>query len=411
VDVNDTRMMFYMRIPKTGSGTLADRLASAFAPEEVLFLEQDPRPWDRERLLSLRSTRRFVHAHVGRGGGPLSDMPDFDFLSTVREPVARLVSLYRRIRRQPSNAWNRAANALAPGAFFDHFADIFANSQSAYFALAFEALEPEILRNGPIRTLTSALPRVADRVRWLAPTELIDDFVMLWPIETGCTIPNRLVSRNFAPDDGDVSEAARAAILARPRLYDLDNVFWALAYEKFTAWRASVLDKATPWSHPANSRLAFLDGESGIWLRENWHDPALSGDVKQWWAGPGQASRVTFRRGANERFLHFEVDVVSGVAWADIQVVSSVTMKPLSLVHALTGADRVKIFVPLDSYGATGDILVVVPIVMAGIVSTANDNSLIRQSFVAQGWGLSQSGPERAMSRDELGHGANWVGP
>jgi hypothetical protein len=102
---------------------------------------------------------------------------------------------------------------------------------------------------------------------------------------------------------------------------------------------------------------------------------------------------------------------VSGVAWADIQVVSSVTMKPLSLVHALTGADRVKIFVPLDSYGATGDILVVVPIVMAGIVSTANDNSLIRQSFVAQGWGLSQSGPERAMSRDELGHGANWVGP
>lgn len=402
-------MIFYLRIPKTGSETLSSRMASAFLPEETHVLSLELRTWDEDRVKELQRGKRFVDAHVARGGGALANIRDCDFLCTVREPVEQLVSLYRHIRREPASALHRAARTLSAGALFDNFADFFANYQTAYLVLAFEPLEARMERDGPVRTLAAALPRVVDRLRWLVPTEKIDEFVSLWPIQSGIVIPNRHASRNRAPEDGGVGDDARAAIAARPHLTSLDASLWASAREHFAAWRQEVLDKATPWSFPKDSRLAYRNGDSGVWLRDNWRDPLFSGDVKQWWAGPGQLSRVAFRRSVNERFLHFDVVVVSGLNRVDIQALNPETLRPLPLQYESRGPDCVRIYAPLDTFGPAGEIFISVPIVMAGILSTRDDNSLVRQSFASQEWGLSEAGAgERAISREDMGPGAQW---
>jgi hypothetical protein len=408
-DDRSSAMIFYLRIPKTGSETLSSRMASAFLPEETYVLSLELRTWDKDLLTQLQTSKRFVDAHVARGGGALGGIRDCDFLCTVREPVEQLVSLYRHIRREPASVLHRAAERLSAGTFFDNFADMFTNYQTAYLVLAFEALETRMQLVGPLRTLTAALPRAVDRLRWLVPTEKIDAFVSLWPIESGIVVPNRQELRNVASDDDGVGDEARAAIVARPHLTSLDGALWALACEHFAAWRDGVLEKATPWSFPNDSRVAYRDGDSGIWLRDNWRDPLVSNNVRQWWAGPGQVSRVAYRRRDNQRFLHFDVAVVSGLSRVDIQALNHKTLEPLPLQYEPRGPDCVRIYAPLDSTCPVGEMLIAVPLVMAGILSTRGDESLTRQSFVSQEWGLSEAGPgARAVSREAIGPGAQW---
>ncbi len=92
------RPIFFLHLTKTGGQTLAARLASAFRPERVHML-QPPLRWPdhADRLTQLLETRDFIESHVL--GPLLAKCQGIDILTTVRDPIERLISAYKHIRR------------------------------------------------------------------------------------------------------------------------------------------------------------------------------------------------------------------------------------------------------------------------------------------------------------------------
>src|SRR5579871_1818376 len=191
--------IFYLHIPKTGGQTLATRLASAFDLDSVHLMADTLRfPQDVEKLSQLLREKRFIESHVA--GRLLRDFSDRPILCTVREPVAQMLSSWRHIRRETTNRFHRAARTLRPRDFFDLFEDHFINRQTNYLQSAlFEPMRQFIEREGYHRAVYSRLMSCVDRLRWLVPTESIDEFVDLWALETKRSVPNRRATINVAP--------------------------------------------------------------------------------------------------------------------------------------------------------------------------------------------------------------------
>jgi hypothetical protein len=206
-------------------------------------------------------THGFVEAHVTSelvGQRNLTDM-----LVTVRELVAQIMSNFLHIRREPERRLSRAARELDPGTFFDHFGDFFTDFQSRYLLAAFLPLAIEEQRRGFWACAMQHLPRVLDRIRWLVPTDRIDDFVPLWEGETGHRAAERAYATNHAPADGVDLPALEAAIRARPALFALDNVLYQYARTRFDAWANGVQQSRAPWDYPANASRVFHENGGG----------------------------------------------------------------------------------------------------------------------------------------------------
>ena len=88
---------------------------------------------------------------------------------------------------------------------------------------AFVPLRGLIDHLGYYRALNDNFQRSLDRLRWLVPSESIDEFVDLWAVEVRRDVPNRSARINVAPESGRETAEARAAILARPELYAYDD--------------------------------------------------------------------------------------------------------------------------------------------------------------------------------------------
>jgi hypothetical protein len=214
-------------------------------------------------------THDFVEAHVTSellGQRNLTDM-----LVTVREPVAQIMSNFLHIRREPERRLSRAARELDPGTFFDHFGDFFTDFQSRYLLAAFLPLAIEKQRRGFWACAMQHLPRVLDRIRWLVPTDRIDDFVPLWEGETVHRATERAYATNHAPADGVDLPALETAIRARPALFALGNVRYEYARTRFDARANGVQQSHAPWDYPANASRVFHEDGGGVWLRRGWY--------------------------------------------------------------------------------------------------------------------------------------------
>src|SRR5208337_1511214 len=163
---------------KTGGQTLATRLASAFDLDKVHFMkDQLVFSKDIETLDTLLAEKHFIESHVA--GMLLSKRENLPILCTVREPVSQMLSNWRHILREKSNQWHRAAVALRPGEFFDIFGDSFTDHQTTYILSSFVPLHLFIERKGYHRAVYESFLGCVDRIRWLVPTESIDEFVGL----------------------------------------------------------------------------------------------------------------------------------------------------------------------------------------------------------------------------------------
>ncbi len=388
--------MFYLHIPKTGGQTLAHRLASAFAPDKVHMMQEELKyPGDMDKLTSLLREKEFVESHVA--GAMLSDRADLQILCTVREPIGQTLSNWRHIRRDSSNRWHRAAHKLSPGKFFDLFGDDFLNHQTRYAISAFVDLDQLIDRIGYFRAMNGNFQMSLDRIRWLVPTESIDEFVDLWLMETKRNVPNRDAMINVAADEGSDLNEARAAILARPRQHAYDQLLYEIAKDRFAAYRREISQLVAPWSYPDDSRRAYRGERGGIWLAENWHDPeVVVGRQTAWWVGPRRVSEVRIWRANNEHVLKFLITVVNGIEYSDIAVKSKDTGKELKTVKTVRSLDSTGIgmeySISLESLKQKDTILLISPQCFAPILTRDDDPSVMRRSFLASGWRL-EKGP------------------
>src|SRR5687767_14911141 len=96
-------VVYFLHVPKTGGVTLAHLLGRRFPPETVC-----PAALPRELIAlpreSLDSYRLF-HGHFGYKLGALVRRP-LIVLTLLREPVARVVSLYGHVRRVPTHPFH-----------------------------------------------------------------------------------------------------------------------------------------------------------------------------------------------------------------------------------------------------------------------------------------------------------------
>jgi hypothetical protein len=383
--------MFYLHVPKTAGQTLATRLASAFDPDKVhMFQGELVFPRDREKLRALLGEKEFIESHVA--GAMLSEPMDHPILCTIREPIGQMVSNWRHIRRDSSNRWHRGALSLSATEFFDNLGDYFTNHQTNYVISSFVRLRALIDRLGYYRSLNQHLQSSVDRIRWLVPTESIDEFVALWSAETKRQVPNRKATINVAPPEANDQDGARAAVRARPHLYAMDQLLYEMTKDRFAQYRSEVAELIAPWSYPEDSRRACRTERGGIWLTENWHDPETSDGKRAWWSGPQRVSEVRVWRANGEKFLKFFVKGVNGITYRDIVAKSKETGEELPTIRTENpGGEGMNYSIALDSLQEKDAVWLIAPNCYPSIMTTSEDTSLVRRSFLSADWTLAQT--------------------
>ncbi len=384
--------MFYLHIPKTGGQTLATRLASAFDPDKVHMFQRDLEfPQDRERLKTLLREKEFIESHVA--GAMLSEPIDRPILCTIREPVGQMVSNWLHIRRNPDNRWHRAAVSLRPEEFFDLAGDDIMNHQANGLLSTFVNIRALTGSIGYYRAFNQHLQCSVDRIRWLVPTESIDEFLDLWTAETKRSVPNRWAMVNVAPPEssGD-RERGIAAVHAMPHLYAYDQVLYQMAKMRFGEYRREVAELIAPWSYPSDSRRACRTERGGVWLTRNWYDPELHDGKRAWWCGPERVSEIRIWRANGERYLNFFVKGVNGIDYREITARIQKTGAPLPVAYrAVQGRDGMHYSIDLDGLQERDTINLVTLECYPAIATTTHDMGVVRGSFIAVDWNLAHA--------------------
>ena len=384
--------MFYLHIPKTGGQTLATRLASAFDPDKVHMFQNDLAfPRDSEKLKTLVREKEFIESHVA---GPILAEPiDCPILCTIREPVAQMVSNWLHIRRNPDNRWHRAAVSLTPAEFFDLAGDDIMNHQTNGMLSAFVNIRGLTGSIGYYRAFNQHLQGGADRIRWLVPTELIDEFLDLWSAETKRTVPNRWAMVNAAPPEAaEDRERGIIAVRAMPHLYAYDQLLYQMARMRFAEYRQEVAELIAPWSYPHDSRRACRMERGGVWLTRNWYDPEIHDGKRAWWCGPERVSEVRIWRANGERYLNFFVKGVNGIDYREITARTKETAATLPVNHrAVQDGDGMHYSIDLDSLRERDTINLVTLECYPAIATTTHDMGLVRGSFIAVDWTLAHT--------------------
>ncbi len=379
-----TRPIFYLHLPKTGGQTLANRLASAFALDRSHILRGDiVFPRDTGLLNDLLANRDFVEAHVA--GPILVEATAADILCTVRDPVARIVSSYMHVRREPENRLHRAAHALRPAEFFRHYAAHWCNQQSRSLIEAVIPPGEQAVLEGssPDWLHANLLPALA-RIRWLVPTEVIDEFVLLWARETGHHVPAAGLVVNVAPPDPLDQAALHRIVAAMPEIYDLDLALWVRARRWMADYRRRVTLQGVDPRSPAT--LAFSRDEEAIWLTEGWLMPSRDNTgALEWWAGPCRVSRLSLRR-RHSRTLTVDVSVVNGIRRDEIAAFTAADRRPLPC-H-LEGENGTLLSIDLEGLGDEAEVLIAVPEVLTSIEVSSTDTDTTLRSFAGRNWRL-----------------------
>jgi hypothetical protein len=380
-------MLYLLHIPKTGGQTLATRLASAFPPGRTSIMQADIH--GAEELAALAASFDFFEGHPA--GSVLAKRPaGLKVISAVRDPVEQVISHYRHILRAPALPLHKAAQALPPTAFMDRFSHVMFNFQSRCLIRAFHGASPQERIRGEELWLLRHLEAVAEQVDRLLPTERIDEFCLLWSLETGRALRGTEARINEGRSDEVDMEALRAWLRARPERFAVDSLLWQLAQRRYAEWRERLLGADRTSGEPAPATLAWSEGEAAIWLTRDWHPPARRADgVTEWWAGPGFAPEIRLRP-AGRRLLRFEALTFLGVRWDRIRLLRRPDLAAMRIAGKPDPAAKVVRFeaeLPADARGvelclfSPEDTQVLPPVPLAFQVP--------RRGFATQNWGLA----------------------
>lgn len=379
-------MIFFLHIPKTGGQTLATRIAAAFPAGRSYLLQSNIT--SAEELERLCAQYDFVEGHTAAGvlASPQAHM---NIMMAVRDPVEQIISNYRHVRRDPALRLHKTAMAMSPIAFMERCADRIFNFQAKSFIKAFAGMDLLELAGGDDAWVMRHFETSIGRLRWLLPTEAIDQFGPLWALETNraLTLPTAEVNR-AAADDVDAA-ALRSWLRERPERFALDSLLWSRARARFAAWSYEVLSRWGGVAVDESPMCSFTRGHAGIWLGLGWHPPALRGDgVTEWWSGPEFFSKVRIRS-SGQRELCFEVAASLGVQLHKLRILHPGTQKVLPhTMRILPGTSIGEYRVPLDGLGADECLLIFGPEEIHLLPDLPIALQTPRRGFATQNWRL-----------------------
>jgi hypothetical protein len=379
-------MIFFLHIPKTGGQTLATRIAAAFPPGRSYVLQSNIT--SAEELARLCAQHDFVEGHTA--AGVLADAAGSpDIMMAVRDPIEQIISNYRHIRRDPALRLHKTAMAMPPVAFMERCADRIFNFQAKSFVKAFAGMDLLELAGGDDLWVMRHFETSLGRLRWLLPTEAIDQFGPLWALETNRALPLPTVEVNRAASDDVDAAALRGWLRERPERFALDSLLWARARARFAAWSYEVLSRWGGVPADESPMCAFRQGQARIWLGQGWHAPAQRGDgVTEWWSGPDFFSSVRVRP-AGHRELRFEVAASLGVQLHKLRILhpDSRRILPLAL-RVLPGTSIGELRVTLDGLGEDERLLVHGPEDVHLLPDLPFALQTPRRGFATQNWRL-----------------------
>lgn len=354
-------------------------------------------PGGDDHLKELFNKYDFVERHVN--GRCLCDLKDADILLTVRNPIEQIVSNYLHILREPTSPLYRAAKLLAPNLFIRQFGDLLANSQVRYFISAYCDLFPDVDRQIP---WVSKLLDCIDLVRWFVPTEAIDDFCLLWQLETGRSMFLPEIRINEAPEISVSKSELELIVAGMPELYSLDLLFWQISRQRYEIYRRKILDKQSEKINSNNWGNAWSNGSNLICLGRGWWPPEMVTDGNYaWWAGPERLSEIRIKRDAFHRFLIFSVIVHCGVSDNSILLATSVE-RILPLIHRRVSDSEVIYVVNIDCLEDGEPIFLRVPDVWSPIVVDLESTDISRKSVAVCKWELSNNSPFEFIEKNIL---------
>lgn len=388
--------IFYQHIPKTGGQTLATRIASAFPIEKSSIMGVDLNyPEGRDNLEELFVKYDFVERHVN--GRVLNDLKDTDILLTVRNPVKQIVSNYLHILREPTSPLYRPAKLLAPNVFIKQFGDLLADSQTRYFISAYCDLFPDLDRK---ISWMSKLLSCIDLVRWYVPTEFIDDFCLLWQLETGRSMFQPEIRINEAEEISVSKSELELIVTGMPELYSLDLLFWQISRQRYEIYRRIVLARQSKIIDNDNWGKAWTEGPNLICLRRGWWPPQMvtNGNFA-WWAGPERLSEIQVKRDNYHRYLIFSIIVYCGIYENNILLVASNGRVLSSIFHRISDAEVIYV-VNIDCLANEELIYLRVPDVWSPIVVNAESTDISRKSVATCNWRLSTNSPFEIIEKN-----------
>jgi hypothetical protein len=392
------KTIFYLHIPKTGGQTLALRLASCYPTDKTDIIGPDLIfPRDVAYFQQLVEEKLFIERHSA--GPMLGAVSNVDVLTTIRDPIAQIASHYLYVARAPESDLHRAARALSMEAFFASFGDLLANFQTRSLLRAFyKAADRNSVDWARPRTWCNKVNDALDRIRWIVPTESIDDFVALWQLEMRRHVPYSTVVANMAEKD-DKYERLLALSRDNSERYFVDLVLWQTAKQRFREYREQVMRVLTPTIGADDASRSYWNGSEGIWLLNGWHPPQSSESLgRHWWAGPDSRSEVAYVRRKDDRFLRFSVGVLCGVIPEDLWATTGDHQRTIPLMFARRN-DIWQYCIDLDEQPLEGRIQICVPQVLAPLIVDPESSDARRMSFAAHNWSLTKDLPDDVIRK------------
>lgn len=378
--------IFYLHIPKTGGQTLASRLASSYRDDRVDILGSALEyPDGVEDLKSKLKNKDFIECHVS--GPVLSAFNNLNVLATVRNPIDQIISTYYHIKREEGNYLYNPAVSLSVQEFFANYGDMLANTQTMYLISSFYEVTFNSFNN---RDLCTLLFKAAERVKWLVPSEKIDEFTDVFSLDYKRNIPLNNFSRNVANNKVDY-DLMYKIINGLPELYSLDLLLWQLSNERFKAYKDEVRQRILGKKFQDNSSKIYTEAKGfGIWLGSGWYpkQPYMNGYSV--WAGPNQYSEVLFKRDKHSKNIRFEIIVVCGVLHNLILVVNEDKSSLLNANLEQTSDNVWSLEIDLSNQPLEGKLFLRVPVVYSSGMMNKSSKDFRRMSFATSNWSFSE---------------------
>lgn len=383
------RKILYHHIPKTGGQSLALRLASAFALGRSSYMAGDLSfPEGREKLSGLLESKDFVEAHIN--GPVLEGFDELDVLVTVRDPIAQIVSNYLHILREPANTLHRVAHLLSPERFFDQYGDFFCNHQTRYFVSAFRTLDVE---PSQVVEMTTRMLESLKCVKWLVPTESIDDFCFLWQVENQRVMSHQDLRTNVAGNERGEKEQLTRIVSKRPELYAVDLLLWQAARDEFLAYKKRVSKQVLAGASSNHWGRVWSEDASAILLGEGWHQPYFTDHGVEYWAGPQNLSEVQIKRSAAQRWLVFTVHVFHRVADDEVRFLNA-DGTALPMQFRRINDQQVMYAIDLEGSSESDVAYLRVPEVWSPAMVDHGLTDVARRSVATSNWQLASNAPE-----------------
>lgn len=345
------RPLFHLHIPKTGGQTFGLRLATAFAPESVHYMQGDLSiSSDAETLEALLKSKQFISAHVH--GHALQGRNDLDIACLAREPVAQIISHFRHIRREPAHLLYTALNKMSFSRSLTLLPDRFFNIQARYLVGAFHPLQERDLLRPLEHWLLPRLYDSIDLIKWIAPTDRLDDLVDFISIELGLSSGGQRANINQAPDANAAEhQSMQEWLRRRADLFSVDLLLYSEVCRRFDTYRRELIQRlcAQDGVSAYHSNVIHDDNGSTIRLISGWYPPRAT---PNWGTeirmGPSKVASITYSRNETQKRIAFKAAFIAGVAAESVSFIDAQTLQELDTTVQFGDPTRISISLPPD---------------------------------------------------------------